>query len=106
MKHYIIILSVFMGLVSCEKLIMKPNAKTDNTAVFEEYAKLVKEKYAMLEFKGVDIDHLTDSIGNLITNDMHEDTLFKKLAIITNRLRDGHSSFCLLYTSPSPRDDR
>lgn len=99
MKNYIILFALFLGLISCEKLIMKPNAKIDNRAIFEEYTKLVKEKYAMLEFKGVDIDFLTDSIGNAITQDMNSDTLFKKLAILTNRLRDGHSSLIGVYTS-------
>lgn len=99
MKQYIILFAAIIGLVSCEKLIMKPNAGTDNKAIFEEYATLVKEKYAMLDFKGVDIDHLTDSIGNTITQDMPEDTLFKKLAIITKRLRDGHSSLIGAYTT-------
>ena len=70
---------------------MKPNAETDNIAIFEEYRKLVKEKYAMLEFKNVDIDHLMDSIRPFITNDMHKDSLFSNMAIINKRLRDGHS---------------
>lgn len=99
MKQYIFLLALIIGLISCEKLIMKPNAKTDNKAIFEEYAMLVKEKYAMLDFKGVDIDHLIDSIGNTITNDLPEDTLFAKLAIITHRLRDGHSSLIGVYNS-------
>ena len=46
----------------------------------------------MLEYKGVDIDHLKDSIGATITEDLSEDELFDKLAIITRKLRDGHSS--------------
>lgn len=99
MKQYILILAAVLGLVSCEKLIMKPNAETDNQAIFQEYATLVKEKYAMLEFKGVDIDFLTDSIANTITQDMPTDTLFAKLAIITNRLRDGHSSLIGVYNT-------
>ncbi|MDB0037853.1 S41 family peptidase [bacterium] len=78
---------------------MKPNAETDNKVVFEEYATLVKEKYATLEFKGVDINHLADSIGNTITQDMPADMLFNKLAIITNRFRDGHSPLIGVYAS-------
>lgn len=70
---------------------MKPNAETDNIAVFEEYGKLIKEKYAMLEFKNVDIDYLMDSLRPFITNEMHKDSLFSKMAIINRRLRDGHS---------------
>jgi hypothetical protein len=45
----------------------------------------------MLEFKGFDIDHLQDSIGATITDDLTEDELFSKLTIITGKLRDGHS---------------
>lgn len=86
--------SVFLCL-SCEKAFMTPNPDTDNLAIFNEYHTLVKEKYAMLDFKGVDIDQLGDSIRTTITDDLTRKELFEKLAIITNRLRDGHS---LLYS--------
>ena len=89
---YLILVLVTVGLFSCEKIIMKPNPETSNIDVFNEYAKLVKEKFAMLEYKGVDIDHLKDSIGATITEDLSEDELFEKLVIITKKLRDGHSS--------------
>jgi len=89
---YALLILVAIGLFSCEKVIMKPNPETSNIAVFNEYTKLVKEKFSMLEYKGVDIDHLKDSIGATITEDMNEDELFSKLAIITRKLRDGHSN--------------
>lgn len=89
------IFPLLLGIVlfaSCEKVFMTPNPATDNLAIFDEYAKLVKEKYAMLEFKGVNIDFLSDSIRATITDDLSQKELFDKLAIITLRLRDGHSS--------------
>ncbi len=92
MKNTLVILILFIGLTSCEKLIMKPNPSTGNKAVFSEYSTLVKEKYAMLDFKGVDIDHLIDSISPLINDEMGKEELFKNASIITTRLRDGHSS--------------
>ncbi len=85
---FTVTLFVFSG---CEKAFMKPNPGTSNHDIFNEYVKLVREKFAMLEFKGVDIDHLQDSIGATITDDQNEDTLFSKLTTITNKLRDGHS---------------
>ncbi len=94
MKNSLLIIVIIFGTIalsSCEKIFMKPNAKTDNISVFEDYGKLIKEKYAMLEFKNVDIDHLMDSLRPFITNDMHSDSLFSKLIIINMRLRDGHS---------------
>ena len=88
----ILFFAVTLLMISgCEKVFMKPNPGTSNIDIFNEYAKLVREKFAMLEFKGVDIDHLQDSIGATITDNMSEDELFEKLTIITNRLRDGHS---------------
>ncbi len=79
-------------LSSCEKIFLEPKPKTDALSVFNEYTTLVKEKYAMLEFKGVDIDFLADSIKNTIVADLNDEELFNKLAIITTRLRDAHSS--------------
>ncbi len=89
---YLLLIVVTIGLFSCEKIVMKPNPGTSNLEIFNEYSKLVKEKFAMLEFKGVDIDKLQDSIGQTITDGLTEDQLFEKLAIITNKLKDGHSS--------------
>ncbi len=92
MKKIIYILIVGIAVFSsCEKIVMRPNPETTNIAIFNEYAKLVKEKFAMLKYKGVDIDYLRDSIGATITEDLSEDELFEKLAIITIKLRDGHS---------------
>lgn len=91
----------FLGLIiifsACENILMESNPETTNTAVFNEYATLVKEKYAMLEFKNVNIDALIDSLNPLITDKMDEETFFNHLSIITARLRDAHSN---LFTLP------
>lgn len=79
-------------LSSCEKVLMNTKPETDALSIFDEYATLVKEKYAMLDFKGVDIDFLADSIRNTIQSDLSDEELFNKLGIITTRLRDGHSN--------------
>lgn len=71
---------------------MNPNPATDDLAIFEEYVKLVREKYAMLDFKGVDIEQLSDSLRQTINGDISDAELFEKLATITRRLRDGHSA--------------
>lgn len=79
-------------LTSCEKVLLDANPKTDALAVFDEYSTLVKEKYAMLEFKGVDIDQLSDSLRATISEDVNDTQLFNALGGITARLRDAHSS--------------
>ena len=92
MKKIALFIIVSLVFSSCEKIFMEPNPEKSNKAVFDEYAKLVKEKFAMLKLKGVDIDHLRDSIGATITEDMSESELFAKLTIITQHLKDGHST--------------
>ena len=88
----IFLLATIAIFASCEKIFMDPKPQTDALSIFDEYATLVKEKYAMLDFKGVDIDILADSIRSTISGDISDNDLFNKLAIITTRLRDGHSS--------------
>ena len=83
---------IVWSMGACEKAFMDPNPKTDALSVFNEYATLVKEKYAMLDFKGVDIDQLSDSLRATINPDISDDELFGKLGVITKRLRDGHSN--------------
>ncbi len=88
------ILSLLIMLVafnSCEKILMDSKPKTDALSIFDEYDVLVTEKYSMLEFKGIDIDMLTDSIRGTIQEGISEGELFSKLGIITSRLRDAHS---------------
>jgi len=85
------ILFIFVS-TACEKLFMKPNSITSPEAIFQEYASLVKEKYAMLDFKEVDIDFLTDSIRATFSNDMSDTAVLWKLTHITEQLRDGHSN--------------
>ena len=87
----IFIAILFFSFSACEKIAMKPNPATDPKSIFTEYTTLVKEKYAMLEFKGVDIQHLHDSIIATIDDNISEDELFDKLAYVTMQLRDGHS---------------
>lgn len=79
-------------LTACEKALMDANPKTDALAIFDEYSTLVKEKYAMLEFKDVDINQLSDSLRATISEGTNDTELFNTLGIITSRLRDGHSN--------------
>jgi len=92
MKSLLLIINISFMLISCEKLVMNSVPKTDNLAIFDSYVKLVKEKYAMLDFKGVDINQLSDSLRATITQDLSDTALFIKCAYITFKLRDGHSN--------------
>ncbi len=89
-----IILALLLGmLVSCEKIFMEPNPKTDNIAIFEEYWKLVNEKFAMFDDPGKNIDRnaLYSTTRAMVDNSIPEDSLFNVLSKITVGLKDGHS---------------
>lgn len=95
LSKILIALTITTFFASCERIFMEAEPATNNLSIFDEYTQLVKEKYAMLEFKGVDIDFLADSVRSTITDDLTADELFDKLAIITTRLRDGHSDLTM-----------
>lgn len=90
--NYILVFAVGVTFISCEKLIMKPNAKTNPVAIFQEYTTIVKEKYGMLEFKKVNMDHLSDSLRPFVFDEMSDDSLFGVLSVVVQRLKDGHTS--------------
>ena len=89
---FIYLLVIVVLFSSCEKLFIDSEPDATNQAVFNEYAKLIKEKHAMLEFKNVDIDKLTMEVGATITNELSDKELFEKLSQLTLALKDGHST--------------
>ncbi|MDC9723085.1 MAG: S41 family peptidase [Urechidicola sp.] len=94
MKKYIYISAFLLTLLSsCEKAFMEPNPETDNIAIFEEYWKLVDEKFAMFSDPGKEInrDLLYSENRALISNTISTDSLFNVLGSITEKLKDGHS---------------
>jgi hypothetical protein len=88
-----IFLIVFsLALVSCEKIVMNPEPRTDNLSIFNEYAKICIEKYALGEVKGVDLVELADSIRPFVTDNLSEKELFDLMGIFVERMQEGHTS--------------
>lgn len=85
-----LLLAFILAALGCERLLVKSELKLDPKSIFMEYAGLVKEKYAMLASKNIDIDHLSDSIAATITGGETEVELFRKLSAMTQKLKDGH----------------
>ncbi|WP_164914109.1 S41 family peptidase [Aquimarina sediminis] len=83
---------LLVGFSSCEKVLMEPNPETNALAIFDEYTTLVEEKYAMLDFKNVDIETLKSSLRTRINNSTSNKELFEIVGEVTKSLRDGHSS--------------
>lgn len=86
------LLSLFlMSSLACEKVFMKPNAGTDNLSVFNEYAKICIEKFGLEEVKNINLEALADSIRPYINESLTEQQLFDYMAIITLRMKEGHT---------------
>lgn len=93
MKNTIYLLLILVSLSSCEKVFMEPNPKTDNISIFEEYWKLVNEKFAMFDDPGKAINRniLYSTNRALVNNNISKDSLFNVLGNIARALKDGHS---------------
>lgn len=63
---------------------------------FEALWKIIDEQYCFLDFKGIDWDAVHDKYQPLITADMNNKDLFKKLGDMLAELKDGHVN---LYSS-------
>jgi C-terminal processing protease CtpA/Prc len=87
----LLILSLIFS--SCEKVFMKPNPGTDNISIYNEYWKLVDEKYAMWENpdKNLDKEAIHNYTQGLVNENLSEDSLFGVLAYIVLQFKDGHT---------------
>ncbi len=89
---YIIYIAAILTFSSCQKIFLQPEPQVTNLRIYDEYTSLIKEKYAMLDFKNVDIDILSASIRSSVTNDLTDKELFDKMSQLTLSLKDGHSN--------------
>jgi len=87
----LLILSVVFS--SCEKIFMEPNPETDNISIYNEYWKLVDEKYAMWDNpdKNLDKEAIHNYTKSLVNESLTEDSLFGVLAYIVHQFKDGHT---------------
>lgn len=90
LKIFLIIFSI--SLVSCEKIVMHKKPGTDNLSIYNEYAKLCTEKFALEEVKGVNLTNLADSIRPYVTDNLSEEELFNLMGIFIDRMQEGHTS--------------
>lgn len=91
-KYILISLVTILFLHSCEKILMDPKPGTSNIDIYDEYAKIVIEKFGLQEVKGIYLESLTDSIRPFITDELSNEALFNYMGIITSRMREGHTS--------------
>jgi len=96
MKNTYIVSTLFVLAVifsSCERIFMPPNPDTDNMAIYDEYWKLLDEKYAMWDNpdKKLNKDSLHTATRKLVTDNLSRDSLFGIFNNIIQHLKDGHT---------------
>ncbi len=89
-KIYLVLFS--LSFLSCEKIVMHPKPGTDNLSIFNEYAKICIEKFALEEVKGVNLIELADSIRPYVTDNLSEKELFDLMGIFVDRMQEGHTN--------------
>ena len=97
-KIFLILIS--LSIVSCEKIVMHPNPGTDNLSIFNEYANICIEKFALEEVKGVNLVELADSIRPYVTDNLSEKELFDLMGIFVDRMQEGHSTLKTIKYDP------
>lgn len=93
-KYNLLFLGIsLVSLFGCEKILMKPSPKTDNVSIFEEYWKIVDEKFSMFSDpnKKIDKENLYKTNRALVDNSISKDSLFSVLGYVVTALKDGHS---------------
>jgi hypothetical protein len=88
---YLFFLNILL-LAGCESIVMNPRPETGNVALFNEYAKICIEKFALQEAKNINLIELADSIRPMITNDVTQEQLFDYMSILTLRMQEGHTT--------------
>ncbi len=86
-------LLTFLLLAGCEKIAMKPNPGTDNISIYNEFWKIMDEKYALWDNPQVplDKDSLHQVTSQAVDNTISRDSLMHVFGIIINAIKDGHS---------------
>ncbi len=82
---------LLINLFSCEKTALEPDAPDDNLSAFNEYWKVIHEKYAMLDFKNVDWEMVRDTHRTKVTNEMSDLAFLEVLGSMAATLRDAHT---------------
>lgn len=91
MKKLLLTLLAAPLLISCEKLFFEGDKETTNPAQNFEYLwEACNEKYAYMDYKGINWDEVHSRYRAKIHDGMTRDSLFTVLGAMLNELRDGH----------------
>jgi hypothetical protein len=81
-----------IALVSCSKVLIKPNKAYKPTVCFNELWQAINDRYTFFDYKQVNWDSIKAVYQSQVNDDMTEQQLFDVLAKVIGSLRDGHTS--------------
>ncbi len=115
MKTAVKYILLFMLLSACEKALMQGDPDDDPVTTFEYLWTEVNNKYAYLDYKGVDWDSVYTAYLPKVKNAQTTVAFFRVLGDMLNELRDGHvnlissfhvSRYNLDFNAPENYNDR
>lgn len=86
----LLIVSVLLLLVSCEKVFLENDPPHDPLAVFDYLWDDINNRYSFFEFKQVDWEVARNQYRPKVTENMTDTRLFGLLSEMLNELKDGH----------------
>ncbi len=92
--YSLVITALFViSISSCEKIFMEPNPGKGNLEIYDEYWRLISEKYAMWNNpeKNLDKEAIHNRTRALVNESLSADSLFLIIGSIVEELKDGHT---------------
>lgn len=81
---------VLLVTVSCEKILIKPDASDDPVSIFEEIWTFTEKHYSFFEYKGIDWHDVYRRYRPRVRDNMGPVELFDLCAAMLYELKDGH----------------
>lgn len=88
MKRLLLLLTIFITLSSCERLLMPKPVEEKPVAVFEHLWKTLDEGYIFFEYRNINWDTIYTEFRQKIVDTMTQEQLFDTCALMLARLND------------------
>lgn len=87
---FFLAISLSAAMISCEKVLIKPDASDDPVSVFEEVWSFTEKHYSFFEYKNVDWHSIYNHYKPYVRDEMSPVELFDLCADMLYELKDGH----------------
>src|SRR5215510_12709572 len=91
-NYRLVLIGLLFIIPGCEKVFDLNQPATDAKSVFNEAWKVIDQRYALFEVKGVDWEAKYREYETKLSDQMTEQALFKVIDDMLQTLHDGHVS--------------